>query len=249
MFMKRLTPAFLVFALLLSCAACGGNGDTAATTQGQPHEAQTYTAVLVDNRTGTSATAYYGYEGDTTPSAILTALAAQLGIEFDLLSAEVTPSEARVVFGSASALAACKSEGVLRGLLDSVYLTIRQNYGRDKALFVTVGNGAGQFGIDLSGQTAYQPNEPALPEPDEGELSAEDAKVYAINLTYGILGEAVIELEAQLNDVIVIGDEYYYDVSVASAADPGSIMRRFAISFDGLSVYLYNAENDMFERY
>ena len=73
--------------------------------------------------------------------------------------------------------------------------------------------------------------------------------MYAINLTYGILGEATIELEAQLNDVIVIGDEHYYDVSVSSAADPGSIMRRFAISFDGLSAYLYNAENDMFERY
>ena len=249
MFMKRLTLALLALALLFSCAACGENGDPSATTPGQPEEAQTYTAVLVDNRTGTPATAYYGYEGDTTPAAILTALAAQLGVEFDLLSAEVTPSEARVVFGSASALAESESEEALRGLLDSVYLTSRQNYGRDKALFVTVGDGAGQFGIDLSGQTAYQPDEPTLPEPEEGELSAEDAKVYAINLTYGILGEATIELEAQLNDVIVIGDEHYYDVSVSSAADPGSIMRRFAISFDGLSAYLYNAENDMFERY
>lgn len=249
MIIKRLTPALLTLLLLLCCAACGGAGDPSATTPGQPAEAQTYTAVLVDNRSGTPATAYYGYEGDTTPDAILNALAAQLGAEFDLLSAEVTPSEARIVFGAASDLAAGESEETLRGLLDSVYLTIRQNYGRDKALFVTVGNGAALFGIDLSGKTAYQPDEQTLPEPSEGELSAEDAKVYAINLTYGILGEVTIELEAQLNDVIVIGDENYYDVSVSSAADPGSIMRRFAISFDGLSAYLYNAETDIFERY
>ena len=71
MFMKRLTLALLTLALLFSCAACGENGDPSATTLGQPEEAQTYTAVLVDNRTGTPATAYYGYEGDTTPSAIL----------------------------------------------------------------------------------------------------------------------------------------------------------------------------------
>ena len=45
------------------------------------------------------------------------------------------------------------------------------------------------------------------------------------------------------------GDEYYYDVSVSSSADPGSIMRRFAISFDGHSAYLYNHKTDAFERF
>ena len=249
MIVKKLILALLSVAMMFACAACGGNGDPSSTLPEQPAEVQTYTAVLIDNRTGTPATAYYGYEGDTTPAAILNALAAQLGLDFQLVSAEVSPSDARIVFGSASALAGCESEEALRGLLDSVYLTIRQNYGRDKSVFITVGSGETRFGIDLSGATAYQPEASVLPEPEEGELSAEDAKVYAINLTYGILGEATIELEAQINDVIVIDNENYYDISVSSTADPGSIMRRFAISFDGLSAYLYNAENDMFERY
>lgn len=245
---KRLFLAWMAALLLLTCTACGAHKDP-ADTSAEPDGIQSYTAVLVDDRSGTPSTVYYGYEGDTTPAAILEALGTQLGVSWDLTSAEVGVSDAHVTFGEQSALKTCASEEALRGLLNSLLMTIQQNYGRDKTVFFRVAGGQPLFGIDLSGDTAYTTGQQTLPEPSEDELTLEDAKTYAINLTYGILGDTALDLEAQLNDVIMIGSERFYDISVASAADPDSVMRRFAISFDGLSAYLYNVETDVFERY
>lgn len=241
-----------ICALLLSfiffCSACGDSVPI-ETQPDEPSQVQTYTAVLVDRSAEPAATSYFSYVGDTTLAEILAALAETMHVSLDLQSAEVAPSSAKITVGSASVLCTAESETRLRGYLDSIYSTVRQNYGVDKAVFITAGDGTSRFGIDLSGASAYAPAAIAAPEPGEGELSAEDAKLYAINLTYGMLENTEIELVALVNEVISIGEEYYYDVSVSSSADPGSIMRRFAISFDGHSAYLYNHKTDAFERF
>lgn len=238
----------LLFSFILFCSACGDSVPT-ETQPNEPGQLQTYTAVLIDRSTEPAATSYFAYAGDTTLAEILAALAETMHVSLDLQSAEVTASAARITVGPASALCTADSETKLRGYLNSIYSTVRQNYGIDKAVFITAGDGTARFGIDLSGATAYAPIAAAAPEPGEGELTAEDAKLYAINLTYGMLENTEIELVATVNEVISIGEEYYYDVSVSSSADPGSIMRRFAISFDGLSAYLYNHKTDAFERF
>lgn len=245
---KRALFVGLAATLLLNCTACNRQEDP-ANSNPEPDAVQNYTAVLVDDRTGTPATVYYGYENTTTLSAIIEALGMQLDVSWDLVSAEIKPTEARLVFGEQSALTLCESEAELRGLLNSVFLTVRQNYGRDKTVYFTVGDGQTRYGIELSGTTPYTEAQQALPEPGEDELSLEDAKTCAINLTYGILGDTSITLSAQLNEVFEMDGAFFYDISVSSAADPDSVMRRFAISLDGLSIYLYQQETDQFERY
>ena len=238
----------LLLPLILFCSACGDSVPT-ETQPDEPSQLQTYTAVLIDRSDEPAATSYFAYAGDTTLAEILSALAEAMQVSFDLQSAEVTASAAKIAVGPASILCTAGSEETLRGYLNSIYSTVRQNYGVDKAVFITAGDGMTRFGIDLTGAVAYTLASPTAPEPSEGELTAEDATLYAINLTYGMLTNTEIELVAVVNEVIAIGDEYYYDVSVSSSADPGSIMRRFAISFDGHSAYLYNHKTDAFERF
>ena len=238
----------LLLSLILFCSACGDSVPT-ETPPDEPNQLQTYTAVLIDRSGEPAATSYFAYAGDTTLVEILSALAETMHVSLDLQSAAVTASTAKIAVGPASILCTADSEETLRGYLNSIYSTVRQNYGVDKEVFITAGDGMTRFGIDLTGVTAYAPTAPAVPEPAEGELTAEDAKLYAVNLTYGMLANTEIDLVAVVNEVIVIGEEYYYDVSVSSSADPGSIMRRFAISFDGLSAYLYNHKTDAFERF
>lgn len=245
---KRILFVGLAVIFLLNCTACNRQKDPTDSTQ-EPDTVQNYTAVLVDDRTGTPSTVYYGYENTTTLAAIIEALGMQLDVSWDLVTAEMKPSEARLVFGDQSVLTLCESEEELRGLLNSLFLTVRQNYGRDKTVYFTVGDGQTRYGVELSGMTAYSEMQQMLPEPGENELSLEDAKTCAINLTYGILGDTSIPLAAQLNEVFEMDGEYYYDLSVSSVADPDSVMRRFAISLDGLSIYLYHSETDRFERY
>ena len=247
--MNRFCKLFAVLiTFMLFCSACGDSAPPPSAPD-EPSQLQTYTAVLVDRSSEPAATAYFSYAGDTTLSEILAALADKLHVSLDLQRADVTASAANIAVGPASILCTAESESQLRGILDSIYSTVRQNYGVDKAVFVTVAEGMTRFGIDLTGAAAYSPKAAAAPEPGDGELSADDAKLYAINLTYGMLTNTEIELVAIVNEVITIGEEYYYDVSVSSSADPGSIMRRFAISFDGLSAYLYNHKTDAFERF
>ena len=167
-----------LLSFLLFCSACGDSAPTPSAPD-EPNQLQTYTAVLVDRSSEPAATAYFSYAGDTTLSEILTALADKLHVSLDLQRAEVTASAANIAVGPASILCTAETEAKLRGILDSIYSTVRQNYGVDKAVFVTAAEGMTRFGIDLTGTAAYRPKAAAAPEPGEGELSADDAKLYA----------------------------------------------------------------------
>ena len=248
--MHRFRFIWLILLLpIFFCTACGNTAEPSVGSPDEPSALHTYTALLIDRSVEPAATAYFSYSGDTTAMEILSALGQTMQIQLELQSAEILPTEARITVGGTSVLCSAKTEAELRGYLNSIYTTIRQNYGIDKALRITAGGGCVRFGIDLTGTVAYTPQASAMPAPAEGELSQEDAKLYAVNLTYGMLGETEIQLVATVNEVIEIGDAYYYDISVSSSADPGSIMRRFAIAFDGLSAYLYNHRTDAFERF
>ena len=245
---RRLLSAALIAGALIAVSGCsaGAEPPTLPVASGAS-AAQTYTAVLWDERDDPPSTLPFAYAGDTTAREILNALGEMLRADWDLLSAEISDSEAHMVFGENSALASAGSEAELRGLVESIRQTVQENYGRDKSVFLTVGAGMTRFGVDLTGSSPLDRGTPNAPEVRDGELTLADAETYAINLTYGMLGDTSVALTTRFNQIIAIEDTSYYDISVSSMSDPDSIMRRFAISFDGETALMYNAVTDSFE--
>lgn len=246
--MRRLFFAAVIAGSLLAMIGCAAGSETPTlpVTSGTS-AAQTYTAVLWDERGNTPATLPFSYTEDTTAKEILDALGNMLDVNWDLISAEVSDNEVRLVCGEGSVLATCPEETELRGLLESIRKTIHGNYGQDKEVYLTVGAGMTRFGIDLTGGLPLGREAPNVPEIQEGDLTLADAETYAINLTYGMLGDTSVALTTRLNQIITIEDTSYYDISVSSMSDPDSIMRRFAISFDGVTALVYNVFTDSFE--
>ena len=246
--MRRLLLAAAIFGLLLAMTGCSAGSETPTLPVASGSSAaQTYTAVLWDERDDPPSTLPFAYSEDTTAEEILNALGDMLGVDWDLISAEITDSDARLVFGEKTALASAGDEAELRGMVESIRQTVQENYGRDKSVYLTVGAGLTRFGIDLTGALPLDSGRPDAPQVRAGELTLADAETYAINLTYGMLGDTSVALTTRFHQVITIEDTSYYDISVSSISDPDSIMRRFAISFDGETALVYNAVTDSFE--
>ena len=248
--MKKLIATAAALAVLLAgCSQSGGSETTASgASSAEPGSASAYTAILADRRGEEAATSCYEYIGDITPYQLLNALAAHLGVALSVNTASITTSDIRVDFNSDTALKSCAGSEELIGLLDSVSRTLKLNYGEDKQIYFTVaGEPCELFGITLSGEKAYGTADGG--DIEEGDLSIEDAQEYAVNLTYGILGDSSAALSARADGIVTVGDTRCYDVTVYAESDPGSVMRRFAISLDGVEAFVYNSETGAFERF
>ncbi len=238
---NRWIPVLVLLALVLG--GCGG-ADV-------PSQTHSYTVMLADCRTGESVLTPYAYFGNLAPKNLLDALGQQLQLDLAVVAATVSEDGVvRVTFGADNAFAHCVEATGLYGLLDSVLQTLRGAYGQSKRFYPLWQGGEERFGVVLNGTAEYIPAQERLPEPEDGDLTAQDAITYAVNLTYGEFPDREgLVLGGNVQSAITMENgKRYYDVRVYSLSDPDSTLRRFAIAYDGLSVYGYDANTGAFSK-